>query len=65
MEQEDSGILVPVGDADALAEAMDRVLSDEQLSDKLSRNALKITDKVQPDKICREWEEFIDYAKRN
>ena len=65
MDGEDLGILVPVGDEDALAEAMDRVLSDEELSDKLSQNALKITDKVMPDKICREWEEFIDYAKRN
>lgn len=65
MENEDSGILVPVGDEEALAAAMDRVLSDKELSDKLSQNALKITDKVMPDKICREWEEFIDYAKRN
>ncbi|SDB48169.1 glycosyltransferase [Butyrivibrio sp. INlla16] len=60
-----SGILVPVRDEEALAAAMDRVLSDNELSDKLSRNAMKITDRVQPDKICREWEEFIDYAKGN
>ena len=45
IEQGKSGLLVPVGDRQALAEAMVRVASDEELTQKLSVNAAMMKDK--------------------
>jgi len=54
-----SGLLVPVGDAEALSNAMDKILSDKEYAKELGNNAKSIVSKVLPDKICKEWEEFI------
>ena len=60
IEEGKSGILVPVGDISALAKAMDSVLSDDSLAETLSRNATGIIHQVDPDKICKEWTDFIE-----
>ncbi len=54
-----SGLLVPVRDEEALANAMDRVLSDDPLAGTLSPNAKEITSRVDTDIICGEWTSFI------
>lgn len=61
----ENGLLLPVGNVEALAEAMDRVLSDVNLAKKLGKNARKIVDELNADKIYGQWEEFItSFAKR-
>ena len=54
-----SGILVPVKDEEALAAAMDSLLKDRDYAESLGNNALSVIDKVHPDKICKEWENYI------
>ncbi len=54
-----SGILVPVRDEEALAGAIDSLLKDRDLAESLGNNALSVIDKVHPDKICKEWEDYI------
>ena len=55
----ENGLLVPKGDVDALAEAMERVLSDEMLAKTLGDNARKLQETLAPEIIYGEWEAFI------
>lgn len=55
IEDGKNGLLVPVGDAYALADALRKLLSDEELARKISENALKIADELDPQKVDREW----------
>lgn len=55
IENEVSGILVPVGDEEALASAMLSVLQNPVLAQNLGVNAKKIIQKVSPWKIYEEW----------
>lgn len=59
IEQGVNGMLVPVNDANALAEALTLVLSDEQLEKQLGENAYQITNRLHPDKVNAEWETYL------
>lgn len=59
IENEVNGLLVPVGDAEAIAKAMKNILSDHNMAEKLGSEARKISSKLAPDKIYGQWEEFI------
>ena len=54
-----NGILVPVNDANKMAEAIDRVLSDDEYSKHLSKNAQMICEKLSHKKIYKKWEQYI------
>jgi len=56
----ENGLLVPKNDVAALANAMDRILSDDALAQKLGRNAEKVKEELHPDKIYGQWMDFID-----
>lgn len=60
IENEKNGLLVPIGDVDALASAMDRVLSDRAFSEKISNNARTLCKTLAPDVIYGQWERFLD-----
>lgn len=55
-----SGLLVPTGDEEKLAEAMESLLSDRERAERLGQEAGKVVEKVNPDKIYREWKEYVD-----
>lgn len=55
-----NGILVPVGDYEALSESMNRIIGDEILANKLGENAKKIRERLDSDSIFREWDYFIN-----
>lgn len=55
-----NGLLVPVGDAYALADAFRRILEDKDFEIKLRGNARKITEKLAPDRVNREWEAYLN-----
>lgn len=59
MEGKENGILVPVGDADAMAEAMKKLLTDEKFWQKCSENAYKTTEVLHPDAINDKWESYL------
>ena len=60
IENEKNGLLVPIGDVDALASAMERVLSDRAFSEKISKNARTLCKTLAPDVIYGQWERFLD-----
>ncbi len=55
----ENGLLVPVGDIEALHKAMTRVIEKKGLSDKLSHNAYHIRDKLQIGNIGDKWLELM------
>lgn len=59
IENEKNGLLVPAGDENALAEAMDRLLSDSEFAEKLGKGAHGIVDKFSAEKIYAQWEAYL------
>ncbi|MCR4990339.1 MAG: glycosyltransferase [Lachnospiraceae bacterium] len=55
-----NGFLVPVGDADALANRICTLIEDKELADRLGQEASKISEKTNIDAIYSEWKEFLD-----
>lgn len=60
IQNEINGLLVPVGDVDALAEAMRKVLADRELSEKLGRNAHKLSGEMAPERVHKAWQDYIE-----
>lgn len=56
----ENGLLVPMNDADALAHAMRRMVEEKDLSEKCSKNAVKIRESLSAETISRKWLEFIE-----
>ncbi len=56
----ENGILIPVGDEMALMRALDRLLGDEALRERLGREAAKLAVELSPEKVCRLWQEEIE-----
>ena len=56
----ENGLLVPVGDSESLYLAMKKIAEDEELSEKLSRNAVAVRENQSLDKIIEKWMEIID-----
>jgi glycosyltransferase involved in cell wall biosynthesis len=54
-----NGLLVPLGDSGRLAEAMDVVLSNEELAYRIGNNARRITETLRSDSIYEKWEIYI------
>lgn len=65
IENEKNGLLVPKGDVNALAVAMDRMLSDREFAEQCGREAHKICERWAPEKIYGEWESFIKEIVEN
>lgn len=59
IQNEENGLLVPVGDAYALADAMRKLLSDKDLAQKISENAVKLSSALAPEKVSKEWEAYL------
>lgn len=55
-----NGIVVPCGDADALAQAMIFLLDDDKKSEEFGIEAMKIIEKFEPAKIFKVWNTYID-----
>lgn len=56
----ENGILVPVNDVQALADAMKEVAGNPALAEKLSVNGTKIREELSVDKIVNQWMEIIN-----
>lgn len=54
-----NGILVPTRDADALARAIDAILRDFALAEKLGNHAAMIKDRLSSQRVYHEWETFF------
>lgn len=56
----ENGMLVPVNDVDALYKAMCRMVSEEGLAEKCSRNAHKVRDELSVESIVNQWLNVIE-----
>ncbi len=56
----ENGLLVPVKDADALAKAMKRIITEDGLAEKLPHNAVRIREEQSLDKIIEKWMKVIN-----
>lgn len=60
VNEEQNGLLVPVENPRKMAEAMNRLIADRDLHERVSHNALKITESNDDSIIYREWEKLIN-----
>ena len=60
MRDGENGLIIPAGDVDALAAAMDRLLADTSYADRLGREAAKIQERLAPQRVNGLWKDFFD-----
>ena len=60
IKDHENGILVPVNDVQAMADAMKEVADNPELAEKLSINGTKIREDLSVDKIVNQWMELIE-----
>lgn len=65
IENEKNGLLVPKGNVETLAAAMDRMLSDYAFAEQCGEEAHKICERLAPERIYGEWEQFIKDVVNN
>lgn len=63
IEDGESGLLVPVGDEEALVDAMVRMASSPALTVKLSHNAAVLRERLSASKICSKWMRVINHGE--
>lgn len=61
----DNGLLVPVGDKQALTVAMCRLADDKEYAEKMGRNALAIREKLEINKIASEWLRYLESVRNS
>lgn len=57
---DERGLLVPVGDAKRMAQAMLRILDDRELEERLRQAAYRFSLSLHPDKINGMWKNYIE-----
>lgn len=61
-----NGLLVPVGDENALYKAMSSIAESEELASMLGENALKIKEKLDAAVVAERWRNYLgEVAKKN
>lgn len=56
----ENGLVIPTGDQKALENAMDRILGDEALAQRLGREAAKIQERLAPDRVNTLWRDYFE-----
>lgn len=59
-----NGLLVPVGDVKAMAQAIQTVLENPEMAGEMGRQAEKIKQDLSPDVVYRQWEKFLERLDR-
>ena len=54
-----NGLLVDVGAEEQLADAMEQMLSDDQMRNDMAAEAVRLAQKLLPDEILKQWQEII------
>lgn len=55
----ENGFLIPVGDEEALADRMRRLLKDEKLAERMGRQAAKLLEEYRPERVNAEWTSYL------
>ena len=59
IENGKNGLLTPVGDTAALADGLCRLAEDTAQAKQMAREAVKIRQKLDADRVCRDWLAFL------
>ena len=59
VRNDENGVLVPVGDVDAFYEGMKKIAEDKDFAEKISKNAVKIREELDADRICKKWLDLV------
>lgn len=65
IEDGKNGLLIPVGDEEALTEALRKVLENPALAETLGKNAGRIQKRLEPERVCGEWQAWIEDGCKN
>ena len=60
MRDGENGLLVPVGDENAMAEAICRLIEDKSLAERLGKEAAKIADIANGEAIFKQWRDYLE-----
>ena len=60
VRDEETGLLVPVRDAEKMAAAILRILNDRELEERLRQGALAFSQTLHPDRINGEWKAYVE-----
>ena len=60
IENNVNGILIPVGDKDAMVDAMCKLADDEEFADMLSQNGVKLQEILNSEVICKKWYDYFE-----
>lgn len=60
IENNVNGMLVPVGDKDALVKAMCKLADDSEFAEKLSENGVKLQAELNSEVICKKWCDYLE-----
>lgn len=55
-----NGILTPVGDVEKMKENLQYLLNHLRIADAMGRNAVNISDSYRPEKVYKEWENYLN-----
>lgn len=60
IEHGKNGWIIPAGDEEALTAALDMLLSDPELAERLGTQAHKIQERLAPERVNRQWQEYFE-----
>lgn len=60
IRQGENGMLIPVGDVEALAASLVTLLEDTEFMEKLGRKAAQIQDRLNPERTNQQWKEYFE-----
>lgn len=64
IQHEENGLVVPDGDIDGLAEAMIRLMKDEELRKRMGENAKRVVETYSEERVMRMWEDLYEEILR-
>lgn len=56
----ENGLLVPIGDAKAMAEALRELLSDAEKEERFGREAHKLGEELAPERVNKAWQDYVE-----
>ncbi|MDE7285981.1 MAG: glycosyltransferase [Lachnospiraceae bacterium] len=60
IEHEKNGLLLSVGDEKAMTDAINRLIEDRALAERLGDNARKISERINEDAVLCQWKEYVE-----
>lgn len=65
IKNKENGLLIPMNDEDKMIEAIEKIINDKDFANKIGKNATKVVADFEPEKVCKEWEDYLIKVKEN